>query len=51
VLDAVLVLDRWGLSVETRPEYSRTISFYQRDGEITRIPEHEDEHDLLNFGI
>jgi hypothetical protein len=28
-------------------EYSRTISFYQRDGQITTIL----EHDLLNFGI
>ncbi len=51
----MLVLDLLGICVETRPEYSRTISFYQRDGEITRILEHEDkqehEHDLLNFGI
>jgi hypothetical protein len=51
----VLVLDRLEFSVETRPESSRTISFYQRNGEITRILEHEDEqeqeHDLLNFGI
>jgi hypothetical protein len=49
----VLVLDRLGFSVETRPEYSRTIWFYQRDGETTEILEHEDEreHDLLNFGI
>jgi hypothetical protein len=48
----VVVLDRLGFSVETRPEYSRTISFYQRDGERRRILEHEDEqeHDLLNFG-
>jgi hypothetical protein len=41
--------------VETAPEYSGTISFYHRDGEITRILEHEDEqeheHDLLSFGI
>ena len=55
VLVVVLVLDRLGFSVETRPEYSRTISFFQRDGERTRILEHEDEqeheHDLLNFGI
>jgi hypothetical protein len=32
-----------------------TLTFYQRDGEIVRILEHEDEqeheHDLLNFGI
>jgi hypothetical protein len=47
----VVVLDRLGFSVETRPEYSRTISFYQRDGEVTRILEHEQQHDLLNFGI
>jgi hypothetical protein len=47
------VLDRLGFRVETAPEYSGTISFYHRDGEITRILEHEDEqeHDLLNFGI
>jgi hypothetical protein len=50
----VLVLDLLGFRVETGPEYSGTISFYQRDGEITRILEHdgqEHEHDLLNFGI
>jgi hypothetical protein len=44
-----------GFRVETAPEYSGTISFYHRDGEITPILEHEDEqeheHDLLNFGI
>jgi hypothetical protein len=53
VLVLVVVLHRLGFSVETRPEYSRTISFYQRDGERRRNLEHEDEqeHDLLNFGI
>ena len=55
MLVLVVVLHRLGFSVETRPEYSRTTSFYQRDGERTRILEHEDEqereHDLLNFGI
>ena len=39
VLVVVLALDRLGFSVETRREYSRAISFYQRDGEITRILE------------
>jgi len=51
----VLVLDLLGSGVETRSESSRTTSFYQRDGEITCILEHEDEqeheHDLLNLGI
>ena len=49
----VVVLDLLGFCVETRPEYSRTISFYQCDGDITRILEDEDEqeHDLRNFGI
>jgi hypothetical protein len=51
VLVLVVVLDLFGFCVETRPEYCGTISFYQRDGEITRILEHEQEHDLLNFGI
>jgi hypothetical protein len=51
VLVVVLVLDLLGFCVETRPEYSRTISFYQRDGDTTRILEDEQEHDLLNFGI
>ena len=51
----MLVLDLLGSGVETSPESSRTTSFYQRDGEITCILEHEDEqeheHDLLNLGI
>jgi len=47
----VLVLDLLGSGVETRPESFRTTSFYQRDGEITRILEREDEHDLLSLGI
>jgi hypothetical protein len=54
----VLVLGPLGFCSERRPEYPRIISFYQRDGEITRIIEHEyheykqeHEHDLLNFGI
>ena len=55
VLVVVLVLDLLGFPVETGHEYSGTISLYQRDGEITRILEHEDEqeheHDLPNFGI
>ena len=53
VLVVVLVLDLLGFRVEIGHVYSRTISFYQRDGEITRILEHEQEHehDLLNFGI
>ena len=53
VVVLVVVLDLLGFCVETGPEYSGTISFYQRDGEITRILEHEDEqeHDLLNIGI
>jgi hypothetical protein len=53
VLVVVLVLDLLGFRVETWPEYSRTISFYQRDGDVTRIleDEQEHEHDLLNFGI
>jgi hypothetical protein len=55
VLVVVLVLDRLEFFVETRPEYSRTIWFYQRDGEITKNSrardEQEHEHDLLNFGI
>ena len=55
VLVVVLVLEVLGFCVETGPEYSRTVSFCQRGGEITRILEHEDEqeheHDLLNFGI
>jgi hypothetical protein len=37
----VLVLEVLGFCVETGPEYSRTVSFYQRGGEITRILEHE----------
>jgi hypothetical protein len=37
----VLVLDRLEYFVETRLEHSRTIWFYQRDGEITKILEHE----------
>ena len=55
MLVVVLVLEVLGFCVETGPEYSRTVSFCQRGGEITRILEHEDEqeheHDLLNFGI
>ena len=55
MLVVVLVLDLLGLWVEKRPESYRTISFHQRDGEVTRILEHEDEqeheHDLLNLGI
>jgi hypothetical protein len=53
VLVVVLVLDLLGSCVETMPESSRTTSFYQRDGEITCILEHEQEHehDLLNLGI
>jgi len=51
VLVVVLVLDLLGFCVETRPEYSRTISFYRRQGDIVRILEDEHEHDLLNFGI
>jgi hypothetical protein len=48
VLVVVLVLDLLGSCVETRPESSRTTSFYQREGEKTCILEHE--HDLLNLG-
>ena len=51
VLVVVLVLDLLGFCVETWPEYSRTISFYPRDCEITGILEQEHEHELLNFGI
>jgi hypothetical protein len=55
VLVVVLVLDLLGSCVETRPESSRTTSFYQREGEITCIleqeHEQEHEHDLLNLGI
>jgi hypothetical protein len=51
VLVLVVVLGLLGSCVETRPESSRTTSFYQRDGKITRILEHEQEHDLLNLGI
>jgi hypothetical protein len=40
VLVVVLVLGLLGLCVETKPESPRTISFYQRDGEITRLLEH-----------
>jgi hypothetical protein len=40
VLVVVLVLDLLGSCVQTRPESSRTTSFYQRDGEITSILEH-----------
>jgi hypothetical protein len=49
-LVVVLVLDLLGFCVETRPDYSRTISFYQRDRENSRAQD-EHEHDLLNFGI
>jgi hypothetical protein len=53
MLKIVLVLDLLGLCVETRPESSRTTSLHQRDAEVTRLLEHEDEHekDLLNLGI
>ena len=51
MLVVVLVIDLLGFCVETKPEYARAVSFYQRDREITRILEHEDEHDLPNFGI
>ena len=49
------MLDLLGFCIETRRESYRTASLYQRDGQITRILEHEDEqeheHDLLNLGI
>ena len=55
MLVVVLVIDLLGFCVETKPEYARAVSSYQRDREITRILEHEDEqeheHDLPNFGI
>jgi hypothetical protein len=54
VLVVVLVLDLLGLCVETRPESSRIILLHQRDAEVTRLLEHEEEqeheHDLLNLG-
>jgi hypothetical protein len=46
VLVVVLVLDLLGFCVERRRGYSRTIPFYQRDGDIPRILEHEQEHEL-----
>ena len=49
----VVVLDLLGFCVETRPEYSRTVSYPQIDREITGILEHEDEqeHDPLNLTL
>jgi hypothetical protein len=34
-----------GIMRRNRPESYRTISFQQRDGEVTRILEHADEHE------
>jgi hypothetical protein len=39
----VLVLDLLGLCVETRPQFSRANSLHERDAEVTRLLEHEQE--------